>query len=101
MYILEIHRGVGGAYIGEELHGEVQEQRWLEEEIADGGAMEERGGDGREERRIEEKEEGRWRPIRYAQKGVSLADALLYFKGVSDAGILLATWCALGYTWNP
>jgi hypothetical protein len=51
MYILEIRRGVGGAYIGEELHGEVQEQRWLEEEIADGGAMEERGGGGREERR--------------------------------------------------
>jgi hypothetical protein len=33
-YILKIHRGVAGAYLGEGLHGEARERRWPEEEIA-------------------------------------------------------------------
>jgi hypothetical protein len=80
-----------------------------------GGAREERGGGGREERRIEEKEEGRRRPNHNAQKGASLASALLYFRGTSDAAALPTnvawtrvhveclgchhTWCPTTHIW--
>jgi hypothetical protein len=62
---------------------------WRRRSPAD-GIGEERGSGGREERRIEEKEEGRQQSNRYAQKGASLVDALLYFKCASDGGALLA-----------
>jgi hypothetical protein len=95
MCISKISGGGGGVYLGEEFHGGERELWWPDGEIAeDGGGNGERMKRRKRERRRRRKKEAQ--PNRYAQKGTSLAGALLWSKGASEGGALLSTVAQAG-----